>query len=1266
MLRLRSFCCQSDSGSKDALWSTRLAISWILSIAVMLLLSRGVCGAGVTIITHGFESSSDLPPWVSSMKNAVSLRLPSISSKSEVELRVSRVPGQPLQIEQVGQPGQSDEILVVLNWASIAFLKNSGISETESKGIDKVATGAVAAAFADYLLQHQEFLRLPIHMIGHSRGASLISSISRHLGEAGIWVDQLTTLDPHRIPLEDDPVAVYNNVLFADNYYRTGEGIIPDGAAVDGAYNRDLGDLAGGYPDDLLNGGDHSDVHLWYHGTINLDSPIIVDRIELTQSTRSSWYLPGDLGGALTGFYYSRIASSSWSGGDPRAGTGPNNGLHQGLTGGAGARVSIGSYAGGGLYPNVATTFLQKTNWTVGDTVPLKIYFQDRDSTSTIAFFKDDNQNPFDDGGIPQIGQSFTGFGEDLIKDFTYNWQPTASDVGGYYVQVRVTDGVRTRYDYFPKRLTILSATPTPTKTNTPGGPPPTYTPTPVGPGTRLPIVLTEPAGPLISFAGFINGQIADNGGSPILERRFDWGTNPAQLDHATNLDGVPVTVSGSSFWSLLTGLSPNTTYYFRAWALNETGWGIGEKLSFTTPSTDNPVPTWTNTPVDPAATWTPTPTFTPLPQGGLVVSPQEGYHAYGYVGGPFYPSKRYTLTSTSGSSLDWSFSRNISWLSPSGAAGTFLVSGGASAVDLSVTNAASFPADEYRGSLFFTNLSTHNGDTTLPATLTIWNLPTICRGEPLVSPQATNGDEFGRAVATAGGKILVGVHKDDTGADNTGAAYLFDGDTGALLHSFINPVPNMQEHFGAAVALSENLALVGCADATGSIGAAYLFSVETGALLHTLENPDPTAYDYFGSSVAIAGNTLAVGAYWDDAGATNTGSVYLFSAQTGGLLRSLHNPAPSVNAKFGWSLAAVGEDFLVGCPYDDTGATNAGVAHLFDPGTGTLLRTFSNPDPEADDYFGTTLAAVGNTVFIGAPQDDDGNLTSDQGSVSVFDGGTGILLRKIVNPFGPIEGFGVSIAGRGNQVLIGSPRGPGTDWNEGNVFLFDYTTGELLTLLSFEALGEQTSNTSVGAQFGNGVAWQNDSVVVGVPFSGLPDEPGRVYVFSYGECPTDTPTETRTSSETETPTATETQTRSETPSVTDTNTETPLPTATSTGTITMTPTVTLTGTLLPSLTPTMTDTSLATLTATPSPTVTVTETSSQTATPTPSMTATISSTITQTPSITMTPTVTPTGTYVKPGQLISVLEEDHVTPEVIFDIAQHWYNLAPTPTPTP
>jgi len=103
------------------------------------------------------------------------------------------------------------------------------------------------------------------------------------------------------------------------------------------------------------------------------------------------------------------------------------------------------------------------------------------------------------------------------------------------------------------------------------------------------------------------------------------------------------------------------------------------------------------------------------------------------------------------------------------------------------------------------------------------------------------------------------------------------------------------------------------------------------GALLHTFLNPTPASCDYFGLSVAGVGNKVLIGARWDDTGASDAGAAYLFDGTTGALVHTFQKPTPAAADWFGVSVAGVGNNVLVGGWGDDTGATDAGAAYLFE-----------------------------------------------------------------------------------------------------------------------------------------------------------------------------------------------------------------------------------------------------------------------------------------------------------------------------------------------
>jgi len=258
-------------------------------------------------------------------------------------------------------------------------------------------------------------------------------------------------------------------------------------------------------------------------------------------------------------------------------------------------------------------------------------------------------------------------------------------------------------------------------------------------------------------------------------------------------------------------------------------------------------------------------------------------------------------------------------------------------------------------------------------------------------NPTPAVGDRFGCSVAIVGtDRVLIGAYADDTGASDAGVAYLFSTN-GALLTNFTNPTPANGDYFGASVAaVGADQVLIGTPwDYTNETwaGAAYLFSTN-GGLLTTFTNPTPAAKpafgDFFGCSVAAVGSDrVLIGAYADDTGAESAGVAYLFSTN-GALLTTFTNPTPAVNDFFGKSVAAMGTDrVLIGANYDETGASRAGAAYLFST-NGALLATFANPAPAFGDGFGYSVAAVGaDQVLIGSPYNDTG--AEDAGAAYLF-----------------------------------------------------------------------------------------------------------------------------------------------------------------------------------------------------------------------------------------------------------------------------------------
>lgn len=75
-------------------------------------------------------------------------------------------------------------------------------------------------------------------------------------------------------------------------------------------------------------------------------------------------------------------------------------------------------------------------------------------------------------------------------------------------------------------------------------------------------------------------GEINDQGSSLVIQRGICWGVTPNLVVAG---DYVPSDLNESNFCVTLTDLSPNTTYYYCAYAINNVGIGYGEIVPFTT-----------------------------------------------------------------------------------------------------------------------------------------------------------------------------------------------------------------------------------------------------------------------------------------------------------------------------------------------------------------------------------------------------------------------------------------------------------------------------------------------------------------------------------------------------------------------------------------------------------------------------------------------------------------------------------------------------------
>jgi len=261
-----------------------------------------------------------------------------------------------------------------------------------------------------------------------------------------------------------------------------------------------------------------------------------------------------------------------------------------------------------------------------------------------------------------------------------------------------------------------------------------------------------------------------------------------------------------------------------------------------------------------------------------------------------------------------------------------------------------------------------------------------------LTASDGADGDVFGDAVAISGDTVVVGAW----GADSwKGAAYVFarnqDGaNVWGQVQKLTASVGATYDHFGDGVAISGDTVVVGAYGDDSGKGAVYVFARNQGGAdqwgqVKKFTASDGAANDHFGNAVAISGDTAVVGVDGDD---SDRGAAYVFARNQGGSpdnwgqVRKLAASDSAANDHFGNAVAISGDTAVVGAYGDDSWK---GAAYVFARNQSGAdqwgqVQKLTAADGAADDIFGIAVAMSGDTVVVGADGDD-----SDRGATYVY-----------------------------------------------------------------------------------------------------------------------------------------------------------------------------------------------------------------------------------------------------------------------------------------
>lgn len=362
-----------------------------------------------------------------------------------------------------------------------------------------------------------------------------------------------------------------------------------------------------------------------------------------------------------------------------------------------------------------------------------------------------------------------------------------------------------------------------------------------------------------------------------------------------------------------------------------------------------------------------------------------------------------------------------------------------------------------------------------------------------LSAPAGMVGDAFGSAVALSGNTALVGAPGDDGSGVDAGAAYVFvRSGTSWTLQQKLQPTDiSAGDAFGTAVALSGDTALVGAANADGTVtdsGAAYVFMRVAGAwtLSSKLTASDPLASAHFGASVALAASLALIGAPNAKVGSFENGAAYLFQGPSWAQQTKLTPSSSNGGDHNGTAVAISGGTLAIG---GDRATGQLVSFYQFDAGVwGTAPASLSSTTSPTLAHFGSALALSTNYTVLGAKTVDP----TRPGSVLVVsnaDHATQFTLQAADGA--PGDGFGSAVAISGiDLLLVGSARNDGQGVDSGSVYVFGFTT-------NWTQQQKLTASGGAAADgYGSAVSTAGNQVLFGAPSFGT--KAGAAYVEAF------------------------------------------------------------------------------------------------------------------------------------------------------------------------
>ena len=378
-----------------------------------------------------------------------------------------------------------------------------------------------------------------------------------------------------------------------------------------------------------------------------------------------------------------------------------------------------------------------------------------------------------------------------------------------------------------------------------------------------------------------------------------------------------------------------------------------------------------------------------------------------------------------------------------------------------------------------------------------------------LTAPDPDSFAYFGFSVGISGNTAIVGAIRDDEAGIDAGAAYVFVRNQfgWAPQAKLIGNNTEADDNFGFAVDVDGDFAIVTSPKNRGE-GAAYIYRRE-GTVWEQKRNRvrlrmipiDPDGASSFGVSVDIKGNTAVIGATGGNVGADVVGAAYIFT-QNEPPFWNQHTKLVAADRGGGDQLGfavAIGDnenEVIAGAPRHNAGGLSSGAAYIFQQREDTSWvesGKLSDGETASEDQFGVSVSISGNFAISGAQQDDD--IAPNAGAAYVFErSGILWLQRTKLTTDNAKAGdlFGNAVAMDGTTVLVGAPGVDDAGPEAGAAYVFVQVGEEWIQQARLIA-----DDLGIFDRFGSAVSVHGDTAIIGAhgKDEGGTDS-GAAYVF--------------------------------------------------------------------------------------------------------------------------------------------------------------------------